>query len=1030
LSLPEALAMPGAILDAVFGNLVVAAALAAAAYVVGRKTKRPAVVHAAWLLVLVKLVTPPLFTVRVPCLPGREPAVNPAGPDLLVPPSDAATPNTVLSSLPPALPAPPPPSTGAGPAAAVPPRPATSAPRPATSMPWQEILLGVWAGGSLVWVVVIGRRIRQFVRLLRFAAPPPPWLVEDVTAVAARMGLGRLPRVRILPGVVPPFVWAAGRPTLYFPASLLGRVSAEGRRTLLAHELAHLRRRDHIVRWVEFIALAVYWWCPLAWLARRELRRLEEEACDAQVGEALPGTAFAYASAVMETIDFLSCAARVPGLASAIGHADPLRRRLVLILDGTQPARPRAWLRLALTAGGLILLAAGLKAERFATPDKNATLPVTHQITMADGPAAEGGDEAPAGLTLFLPKPTRLLAAHGNAPCLAAALSPDGRRLAVACGADVMVWDVVAQQVRFTLTGHTDAVNAVAFSPDGSRIATAGNDGLARLWDAADGRQLHTLAGHKSWVTAAAFAPDGRTLATGGYDKTVRLWDVASGTPRATWVSHSGGVRAVAFAPDGRTLASGGADCEVRVWDAGRGVARFVLKKHTGPVRAVAFAPDGCSLASTSEDYTVRIWDVAAGHEAGTPVALPDHGTALGFSACGQSLLVGTLGGHLLNVDPAAGHVRQFLGVEPGKPVDQPAHADALAAVLAPAAAGVHYSVSQDQAVFAWTPAAPPRPLPPGYRAGLGPVTAVALSPDGRTLATGGPDGVIRLLDVGTGTKRTTLPGHPGGVTALQFVGRRRLLSAGADERVRCWDLAAGRAVGNVLLASPDLRIALSPDGHTVAVVSARLAGVTLWDFDSGGGARQFGETAGGATAVAFSPAGDRLATGYADGMVRLWDPAAGDEIQRGPAGRGQVDGIAFEPGGETAAVVVNGAGGSDTDRGPVHEVVFWDARDGSVREAPRRLAHPGPVTAAAFTADAGRLLTAAHDGNLYVWDLPAGRVAGTIRSHAGPVRGVALAPDGKAVFSAGDRAARRWPMPPRQSAQRPAKFPPKESLP
>jgi cytochrome c len=126
------------------------------------------------------------------------------------------------------------------------------------------------------------------------------------------------------------------------------------------------------------------------------------------------------------------------------------------------------------------------------------------------------------------------------------------------------------------------------------------------------------------------------------------------------------------------------------------------------------------------------------------------------------------------------------------------------------------------------------------------------------------------------------------------------------------------------------------------------------------------------------------------------------------------VDAIAFDPGGEMAAVVVNGAGRPDAEaeQGPIHEVVFWDARDGSVREAPRPLAHPGPVTAAAFTTDAGQLLTAAQDGNLYLWELPAGRLGGTIRGHAGPVRGMALSADGRAVFSAGDRAARRWPMP------------------
>jgi WD40 repeat protein/beta-lactamase regulating signal transducer with metallopeptidase domain len=1009
--------MPGAILHAVVGNLVVAAALGAAVCALGRRTRRPALVHAAWLLVLVKLLTPPLFTLPVRCLPG-EPAARPAAAAGAAPTRAAALPGAT-SPVPARLPmhadpaaAPSPAMPGAGPTLSA------SAPRASAPVPWEEAVLLVWATGSIVWLAILSRRIRQFVRLLRFATPAPPELVEDVATVAAQLGLRGLPRVRVLLGVVPPFVWAAWRPTLYFPADLLKRLSTQGRLTLLAHELAHLRRRDHVVRWVEFVALAFYWWCPLAWLARSELRRLEEEACDAEVGATLPGTAYAYASAVLETIDFLAGARRVPALASAVGQSDSLRRRLVLILGTQRSARPTRTSRLVFGAAAVLLLAAGLKAERFAASEAAADPSLAQPAATIDAPPARTADEAPAGVTLLSPTPTALLAAEmatlGRAPCLAAGLSPDGRRLAVACGAGVTVWDLASRRVQLTLAGHGDAVNAVAFSPNGTRIATAGSDGVAKLWDAADGRPLHTLAGHGSWVTALAFAPDGRTVATGGYDKMIRLWDVATGRLRATWVGHTGGVRALAFAPDGGTLASGGADCEVRVWDVATGAVGLTLKKHTGPIRAVAFAPDGRVLATTSEDRTLRLWEVGDAREAAPPLTLPDHGTALGFAPGGQALLVGTLGGHLLNVDPVAGQLRQFVGFEAGGPGARAAHADAVVAVLAPGQGRALYSMSQDQTVLGWKPAGAPRPAPPAYRAGRGAVTAVALSPDGRTLATGGRDGIIRLWDVAAGTERTTLPGHPGGVTALRFASAGRLVSAGADERVRAWDLTSGRAVGTVIQATDDLRIALSPDGRTVAIVGAKVSGVLLWDLKDGGPVRQLGETADAATAAAFTPAGDRLATGYADGKVRLWELASGDEVRRGQAGRGQVDAIAFGPGGTTAAVVLNGAGHpeDEADPGPVHEVVFWDARDGSVREAPRPLRHPGPITAAAFTADAGRLLTAAQDGNLYLWDLPAGKVAGTIRGHAGPVRGVALAPDGTAVFSAGDRAARRWPMP------------------
>ena len=969
--------MPAAIFEAVLGNLALAAALALLAFVVGWKGKRPAVAHALWLLVLLKFITPPLFTVPLRILPAREVAEVP--PAL---PRTVAVPVFVPSAVAVSLPAP-------APVQAAPPAPAGWSPSP------ESVLLSLWVFGSVLSAAVAAKRVRRFGKLLSFGTPAPVALVAEVEVLAARMGLRRAPRVRVVPGGVAPLVWAVGRPTLYLPAALLPRLSAEQRLTLLAHELAHLRRWDHLVRAIEFAAVAVFWWCPLAWVARRELRRLEEEACDADVTATLPDSGYAYASAIVETIDYVAGVPTAPTFASAIGDAKSLRRRLVHILEGRNAARTTTRARAVLVLGGLALLAVGAKFDRLSAATRTPP-PIGDGTAFTSRALLPRPADAEVELGSFPPAPTTLFAV-GNG-CGAAARSPDGTKVAVAVGRVVRVFDERTSE-SFDLTGHAGTVNAVAFSPDGARLATAASDGTAKLWRAADGRLVRTFLGHTEWVTAVAFSPSGLTLATGSYDRTVRTWDAESGGELKVMRGHTGGVRAVAFAPNGRMIASGAADHTVRLWTAAGGRVALTLKKHTAAVRAVAFTPDGSHVASASDDRTVRLSQIADGREVGQ-TTLPEVGTTLAFAPRGEALFVGTGGGHVVRLNPNSGRVQAYLGVEPGLDPDTPAHAAGVTAVLPSADGSSLKTVGNDGGVLSWS-ANEAESAGRSFVGNQRP-TAVCVSPDGKTLAVGGQDGVVKVLDAATGVELLSIPAHTGSVISVAFGSNGRLVSAGTDERVRVWDATSGAGLLTLIQTTADLRVAVSPDGKSLAVGGRNIPGVMLVNLNSSAQPRRVGGALGDVSAVAFSPRGDCMATGYASGMVRFWDTATGQELARSSPRTGCVDAVAFAPDGGSVLAAVN-ADPSD-ESGPVHETIVVDARTGVVRAGV--LNHPAPVTGAAVAGD-GRVVTAAHDGNVYVWD--EGRAVRVVRGHAGPVRGVALAADGSGVYTAGDRAAKRW---------------------
>jgi WD40 repeat protein len=573
--------------------------------------------------------------------------------------------------------------------------------------------------------------------------------------------------------------------------------------------------------------------------------------------------------------------------------------------------------------------------------------------------------------------------------------------------ATIAAWAEERGVAERTLEGHNASATTVAYSPDGSLIATGGDDKTAVLWNTSTWTPLE-LAGHGDRVTRVLFSPDGKVIASACYDRTVRLYD-RSGKALRELGGHGAGVKGIAFSansaklcsidtagevriwnvesgaftshkgpadrdvycafsPNGEYVLSGSHAGAIDLWNLGTGVVRH-LSGHKGSVRSAVFSPDGASIASTGDDGRIRLWSLPAA----TSKIIGDDGATLqivAFSPDGKRLAAAGMSGRVRLFDLAANTSRIVSE-----------HAERVVA-LAFSPNGFYLASSGwDKVVRVHDLRTEARTVLRGHG---DVVVALAFSPDGGHLASASWDKTVRVWSAHDTHERRVLLGHTVGVHTVAFSPDGKLLASGGhDNAVRLWQPDSGTS--RVLLGHTDhvYRVVFSPDGNWVASSSDDQT-VHLWSTKDDR-VRVLAGHKDDVEELAFSPDGSRLASASEDHTVRLWPMSGGP-----PAvleHDHEVTGVAFDRTGNVLA-------SSSRD----HTVRLWDGHTGAPGKVLR--GHTDDVRTVAFSPDGARLASASDDDTVIVWNAD-----GTESKRLSPLKGarrLAFSPNGLQIAVAG----------------------------